>query len=176
MTRKVRSEESPGYGQAAVLAKQGMQAFSDDEVIEEALKRLSSLLAMHSLQSNDCMNGPKKVSEFLRLHLAADLDEYFCILYLDNRHTMIQFERLFHGTIDGASVYPRVVVRRALEMNANAVILAHNHPSGNPEPSVADQAITRRLRDALSLVDIRVLDHVIVGRDQTLSFAEAGLI
>ena len=100
----------------------------------------------------------------------------FCCLYLDNRHRLIAFDELFRGTIDGASVHPREVVKQALARNAAAVILAHNHPSGVAEPSQADELITQRLKEALALVDIRLLDHVIVGDGNCLSFAERGLI
>jgi DNA repair protein RadC len=102
--------------------------------------------------------------------------EVFCCLFLDNRHRLIAFDELFRGTIDGASVHPREVVRQALQRNAAAVILAHNHPSGVAEPSQADELITHRLKDALALVDIRVLDHLIVGDSRCTSFAERGLL
>ena len=100
--------------------------------------------------------------------------EVFAALFLDTRHRVICFEELFSGTIDGASVHPREVVRRALAHNAAAVILSHNHPSGVAEPSDADRRVTERLRDALSLVDVRVLDHIVVGDRETASFAERG--
>jgi DNA repair protein RadC len=100
----------------------------------------------------------------------------FCVLFLTNRHRVIAFEEMFRGTIDGATVHPREVVKQALRLNAAAVILAHNHPSGVSEPSRADEAITRRLRDALALVDIRVLDHLIVGGSEITSLAERGLL
>jgi DNA repair protein RadC len=102
--------------------------------------------------------------------------EVFCCLFLDNRHRLIAFDELFRGTIDGASVHPREVVRQALHRNAAAVILAHNHPSGVAEPSQADELITLRLRDALALVDIRVLDHLIVGDTRCVSLAERGVL
>jgi DNA repair protein RadC len=103
--------------------------------------------------------------------------EVFGCLWLDNQHRVLEFEELFHGTIDGASVYPREVVRAALRLNAAAVIFAHNHPSGVAEPSEADRMITQRLKQALNLIDIRVLDHFIVGDgDQAYSFAEHGLL
>ncbi len=100
----------------------------------------------------------------------------FCCLFLDNRNRVISFDELFRGTIDGASVHPREVVKIALQRNAAAVILAHNHPSGVAEPSQADEIITRRLRDALGLVDIRILDHFVIGEGDCVSFAERGLI
>ncbi len=97
-------------------------------------------------------------------------------MFLDNRHRVLCFEEMFQGTIDGAQVHPRVVVQRALEANAAAVILYHNHPSGVAEPSKADENITRRLKDALSLVDVRVPDHFVVGAEDVTSFAERGLL
>ncbi len=100
----------------------------------------------------------------------------FAGLFLDNRHRVIQYHELFRGTIDGAAVYPREVVRYALEQNAAAVIFAHNHPSGVAEPSQADISLTRRLKEALGLVDIRVLDHMVVGHGEVISLAERGLM
>jgi len=102
--------------------------------------------------------------------------ETFCCLFLDSRHRLIEFVELFRGTIDGASVHPREVVREALQRNAAAVIFCHPHPSGIAEPSQADELITRRLRDALQLVEIRVLDHLIVAGGEVLSMAEKGLL
>ena len=101
--------------------------------------------------------------------------EIFAVLFLDQRHRVIKFEEMFQGTIDGANVYPREVVKKALHHNAAAVILAHNHPSGVAEPSQSDERITQRLKDALALVDIRVLDHFVIG-DDIVSFAERGLL
>ena len=103
--------------------------------------------------------------------------ECFAVMFLDTRHRMIALEEMFRGTVDGAAVYPREVAKRALELNAAAVIVAHNHPSGNPEPSRADEDITRKLREALELFDIRLLDHMIVAPgSETTSFASRGLI
>ena len=100
----------------------------------------------------------------------------FTCLFLDNRHGLISVEDLFHGTIDGASVHPREIVRRCIELNAAAVILAHNHPSGTTQPSQSDLRITQRVKEAVALVDVRVLDHLVVGGDQAYSFASHGLI
>jgi DNA repair protein RadC len=97
-------------------------------------------------------------------------------LFLDNQHRLIAYDEIFYGTIDGAAVYPREVVKKALSWNSSAVILAHNHPSGIAEPSQADQRITQRLQDALSLVDVRVIDHMVVGDNEVISFAERGLL
>jgi len=114
--------------------------------------------------------------DYLMLKLGTREFETFCCLYLDNRHRLIEFVELFRGTIDGASVHPREVVKEALKHNAAAVIFVHPHPSGIAEASTADELITRRLKDALQLVDIRVLDHLIVAGDQVVSFAGRGLI
>ncbi|MDH3646627.1 MAG: DNA repair protein RadC [Gammaproteobacteria bacterium] len=129
-----------------------------------------------ALDRPDALTSPAVTREFLRARLRDLPHELFCLLLLDNRNRVITFEELFRGTIDGASVHPREVVKLALERNAAAVILAHNHPSGIAEPSQADEMITRRLCDALSLVDIRVLDHFVVGEGDCVSFAERGLI
>ena len=122
------------------------------------------------------LDGPTAVMELLRARLRDRPYEVFCCLFLDNRHRVIRLEELFRGTIDGASVHPREVVRQALACNAAAVILAHNHPSGVAEPSQADELITRRLRSALALVDIRILDHLVIGDGRAVSFAERGLL
>jgi len=122
------------------------------------------------------LSSPRHTRDYLRLALAPLDHEVFAILFLDNRHRVIEFVPLFRGTVDGASVHPREVVKEALARNAAAVILAHNHPSGIAEPSSADELITTRIRDALSLVDIRVLDHFVVTGDAIVSFAERGLI
>lgn len=128
------------------------------------------------LSRGEALGGPEDTRRFLTARLRQYPHEVFACLFLDNRHRVIAFEELFRGTIDAASVYPREVVRRTLDHNAAAVILAHNHPSGVAEPSRADESLTRRLRDALALVDVRVLDHVVVGDGETVSFAERGLL
>lgn len=122
------------------------------------------------------LSSPGQARDLLVARLRDRPHEVFAVVFLDNRHRMLHYGELFRGTIDGAAVHPREVVREALERGAAAVILAHNHPSGVAEPSAADQAITRRLREALQLVDIRVLDHIVVGDGETVSFAERGLI
>lgn len=122
------------------------------------------------------LSSPDATRDYLRLLLAKRRNEIFGVLFLDNRHRVLCLEELFQGTLDGASVYPRVVVQRALACNAGAAILYHNHPSGLPEPSRADEAITGKLADALKLVDVRVLDHIIVGSEGTVSLAERGLL
>jgi DNA repair protein RadC len=129
-----------------------------------------------ALRAGPAMTAPAAVRQFLTAQLRDRPYEVFCCLHLDNRHRLIHFEEVFRGTIDGASVHPREILRQALKHNAAALIFAHNHPSGVAEASQADELITRRLRDALALVDIRVLDHVIVGDSHCVSFAERGLL
>jgi len=122
------------------------------------------------------LTSPAALKDFLRLTLGTREFETFCVLFLDSRHRLIEFVELFRGSLTGASVHPREVVKEALKRNAGAVILVHPHPSGVAEPSQADELITRRLQQALQLVDIRILDHLIVAGDEILSFAEQGLI
>lgn len=141
----------------------------------QATLEMARRLAAAELSRGAAIASPQAARDYLRLSLRDRPAEVFAVLFLDNRHRVVAFEELFHGTIDGASVHPRVVVQRALALNAAAVILAHNHPSGVAEPSHADRAITSRLIEALGLIDVRVLDHVIVG-DQVVSFAERGLL
>jgi len=131
---------------------------------------------LEDMRQQPLLANPRIVREYLAVHFAGAEREVFGCLFLDNRHRLIAVEEMFQGTIDGASVHPREVVKRALKLNAAAVILAHNHPSGVAEPSQADELITARIRDALALVDIRVLDHLVVGGATVTSFAERGLI
>ena len=129
-----------------------------------------------TLQRGDALQSAADTRRYLVAQLRHQPHEVFACLFLDNRHRVINFEELFYGTIDGASVHPRQVVKRALYHNAAALILAHNHPSGVAEPSRADEQITLRLQEALSLIDVRVLDHFIIGDGECVSFAERGLI
>jgi DNA repair protein RadC len=133
-------------------------------------------ILMEDLQRGDSLTSPEKTRDYLRCTLGDCKREMFHVLFMDTRHRVIAGETLFQGTIDSASVWPRVVAQRALELNAAAVILAHNHPSGEPEPSRADRALTDKIRDALALLEIRLLDHFIVGDGAPLSMAERGMI
>lgn len=142
------------------------------QILAQARAILLRLAGTNSIS----LNAPSATREYLKTMLAPQERELFMVLTLDNRHRLIASDILFAGTIDGASVHPREVVKCALRHNAAAVIFAHNHPSGVAEASQADELITRRLRDALALVDIRTLDHLVVGAGQTLSFAERGLL
>jgi len=128
------------------------------------------------LQRGDALSCPDDTRRYLTAQLRDRPHEVFACLYLDNRHRVIAFEELFRGTIDGASVHPREIVKQALAHNAAALILAHNHPSGIAEPSHADQHLTLRLRDALALIDVRIIDHLVIGDGDAVSFAERGLL
>ena len=152
------------------LARDG-ETVSDDEVIAAALRILARRVATTSVLSN-----PRAVREYLALRFAGLEHEVFAVLYLNARHRILSCEELFRGTIDGASVHPREVVKRAMAHNAAGVVLAHNHPSGVAEPSQADELITRQLKAALALVDVRVLDHLVIGGETAESFAERGLL
>lgn len=155
--------EAKGLGEAKYVQLQA--------VLEIARRHLAE-----SLPERDAMKHPSEVREYLRARLRDLPYESFVALFLDSQHRVIAWEELARGTLDGASVYPREVLKAALKHNAAAVIFAHNHPSGVAEPSVADRALTEKLKAALQTVDIRVLDHFIVGEGAPLSFAERGLI
>lgn len=146
------------------------KSLTADQVLEKAAEILASRYAR-----NGEFNKPESVKEYLTCKLGGHDREVFAVMLLDSQHHLIAYHELFYGTIDAAGVYPREIVKVALEANAAAVILAHNHPSGNPEPSCNDKRITKRIVDALALVDVRVLDHVIVGRT-CISFAEQGFL
>lgn len=156
------------------FARVRMASLNDPE--KQSLLELA-FAVLHDLhQPGVELPSPNHTRDFLRMWLAERKAEIFGCLYLDNRHRVIETVELFQGTIDGASVYPRVVVQQALTVNAAAVMFFHNHPSGVAEPSHADEAITRRLKEALALVDIRVLDHFVVTAGESISFAERGLL
>lgn len=145
---------------------------SDDAIIKQAL----SILAKRIKRPGALMDSPTAVKDYLRLHMAGLEAERFDVLFLDVKNRVIKHEQMFTGTLASTSVYPREVVKAALSHNASAVMMAHNHPSGEPEPSEADHRITRALQQALALVDVRTLDHFIVAGDKVHSFAEHGQI
>ncbi len=140
-------------------------------VIEMARRALAQ-----PLQDNPVFDAPQQVKDYVALHLGARTQEVFAVLFLDGQHRLLRLEEMFQGTLTQTSVYPREVVKRALQLNAGAVILAHNHPSGVAEPSRADEYLTQTLKSALQLVDVRVLDHLVVGHGSVVSFAERGLL
>lgn len=163
---KINSEKPAPYSTEKIV---------DSSIIERAINLIQSELKTPGM----ALTSPELVRKYLILQLARFEEEHFSLILLDNQHRIIGFENIFRGTIDGASVYPREVVKTVLAHNAAAVILAHNHPSGNPEPSIADKALTNRLKEALAFIDVRVLDHIIVGgcsETLTVSFAERGLL
>lgn len=142
----------------------------------QAVLELSQRHLQESIQGQDVLKNSHATREFLRARLRNYQSEVFSCLFLDSQHRVVAVEELFHGTIDGAPVYPREVVKRCLYNNAAAVIFAHNHPSGMAEPSQADIAITKRLISALNTIEVRVLDHFVVGEMEVVSLAERGLI
>jgi DNA repair protein RadC len=150
----------------------GLARFAELQAAAEIARRQLS----ETLHAGPSLASPRATRDFLSSSLRDLEHEMFCCLYLDKRHRLIQFQELFRGTIDGASVHPREIVKQALQRNAAAVIIAHNHPSGVAEPSQADELITQRVKEALGLVDIRLLDHIIVGDAASVSLAERGLV
>ena len=153
--------ECPGLGEAKYIQLQ-------------ATVEMSRRYLAEKLQRGDALQNPDDTRQFLMARMRDYRQEVFACLYLDNRHRVISFDEMFHGTINMASVHPREIVQRALKHNASAVILSHNHPSGVAEPSHADRDLTTQLQKALALVEVRVLDHVVVGDGTTVSFAERG--
>jgi len=144
---------------------------SEEELINHALAILSQ---RH--KKGELLTSPESTKRFLQLKLAEERNEVFGCIFLDNRHRIIEVEDLFFGTIDGASVHPRVILQKALMHNAAAIFLYHNHPSGVGEPTQSDQTITTRIKEALALIDVHLLDHLVVGIEESVSFAECGLL
>ena len=146
---------------------------NEDTIIKAALnileKRITYDINAPALTSPECSK------HYVKLQMSSYEHEVFACLFVDTKHRVISFDELFHGTIDSASVYPREVVKACIKHNAAAVIFAHNHPSGDAEPSTADRTLTKRLKQALELIDVRVLDHLVVG-SEAVSFAELGIL
>ena len=145
---------------------------SDDWIIRQAI----ALLEQRVFKAGPLLDQPQAVKDYLRLKLVAEPNEVFAIVFMNSQHRVLAYEPMFKGTLDSTAVYPRVVVQRALELNAGAVIFSHQHPSGCTEPSSADRVLTDRLKAALALIDVRVLDHIIVGQGTPYSFAESSLL
>lgn len=141
-----------------------------------AVLELARRALAQQLRALPVFDAPARVKDYLRLQLGARAHEVFAVLFLDAQNRLLRLEEMFRGTLTQTSVYPREVLKRALELNAAAVILAHNHPSGMAEPSRADEYLTQTLKAALALVDVRVLDHLVIGRGEVVSFAERGLL
>ena len=145
---------------------------SDDWIIRQAI----ALLEQRVFKKGPSLERPAAVKDYLNLKLAAEPNEVFAIVFLNSMHEVLAYEPMFRGTINSTAVYPRVVVQRVLELKAAAVVFAHQHPSGVTEPSSADRALTQQLQAALALIDVRVLDHIIVGQGIPYSFAEHSLL
>ena len=141
-----------------------------------AVLELARRAMLQQLTQRPVFESPAQVKHYVQLQLAALAHEVFAVLFLDAQHRLVHFEEMFRGTLTQTSVYPREIVKRALELNAAALIFAHNHPSGVAEPSRADEHLTQTLKSALALVDVRVLDHLVVGCGAVVSFAERGLL
>jgi len=147
-----------------------------NDVEQDYIINLALAILTHRHTPGRSLTKPEDTAHYLQMLLAENKREVFGVLFLDNQHHILSFEKLFFGTIDSASVYPRIIVQRGLELNTAAVIAVHNHPSGLTEPSHADKQITQKIKEALALVDVRLLDHFIVTTLGTYSFAEHGLI
>lgn len=141
-----------------------------------AVMELARRSLTQGLTQREVLSSPQQVKDFLQLHLAHHGHEVFAVMFLDAQNQLIRLEEMFRGTLTQTSVYPREVIKRALDLQASAVILAHNHPSGVAEPSRADEFLTQTLKSALQLIDVRVLDHLVVGQADVVSFAERGLL
>jgi len=147
-----------------------------DVLTEQDIMDMAVKLVEQRFQRGNSLASPNETRSFLKVKMHEFEHEVFGAIFLDSQHTILGFDLMFRGTIDSAAIYPREVVKQALQYNAAAVIFVHNHPSGSPEPSEADKRITRRLVDALTVIDIRVLDHFVVGGAEIVSFAENGLL
>ena len=170
---RVNDLESPYFGTAAV------DDATNDALLEHKLSVARELLLrglQAQMSAQPVMQSPQALRDWLRLHCAGLQHEVFIVLFLDAQHRLISAAEMFRGTLSQTSVYPREVVKSALQRNAATVVLAHNHPSGSPEPSRTDEYLTQTLKTALALLDVRVLDHFVVAGDQATSFAERGLI
>ena len=145
---------------------------NEDWIIQQAIV----LLERRVFKAGPRLERPAAVRDYLRVKLVAEPNEIFVVVFMNSMHDVLAVEPMFHGTINATSVYPRVVLQRALQLNAAAVIFAHQHPSGTTEPSNADRVLTEQLKTALALIDVRVLDHFVIGQGAPYSFAESGLL
>jgi len=171
-----RHSKKHDHQTAFILGDQPGTYHATREIHHSDILALAEQILFERVQRSDVFNSPDDTRRYLKVKLGSREAEVFAALFLDNRHRLIAFEELFYGTIDGCSVHPREIAKLALTLNAVAVILAHNHPSGVPEPSQADKTLTNRIKESLSLLDIRVLDHLVVGGTEVVSFAERGLL
>jgi len=161
-------------GQEAFCGAPGLGAAKYAQL--QAVLEMSRRHLAERLQRGEVLSSSNDTKRYLQARLRDLPHEVFCALFLDNKHRVLAFEEMFNGTLNGAAVYPRELVKRALQLNAAAVILAHNHPSGVAEPSRADETLTARLKEAFQLVDVRLLDHLVIGDGEIVSFSERGLL
>lgn len=154
-----------------MTAKILIECFNDEDILAAAAAILES-----RIRRSTVFDSPSVVKDYIRANIGGAEREHFQVIFTDAQHRLIESVIMFSGTLTQTSIYPREVVKKALELNASAVILAHNHPSGMVEPSRADELLTKTLKDALQLIDVRVLDHIIVGTHGTCSFVERGLL
>jgi len=165
----VKTMHAPPFRRNELGLVQTTRPVTPDELIHYAGDLLCA-----DLRQRRSLKDPAEVREFLRLRVANQPREVFGVAFLDNRHRLLHFEIMFQGTISSTTVHPREIARRALELNAAAVILTHNHPSNDPEPSMLDYEITRRISDTLALVDVRIIDHLVMCRDSSVSLSDRG--
>lgn len=148
-----------------------LKRYSQEDILAAA-----ALVMESKITFSDVFTSPTAVKQYLQFRVGIEEREHFLVMFLNSQNALITCENMFSGSVSQTSVYPREIVRRALALNASSVILSHNHPSGVAEASRADQDITKRIKEAMALIDVRVLDHIIVSNKSTFSFAEAGLI
>ncbi|MGH8509487.1 MAG: JAB domain-containing protein [Gammaproteobacteria bacterium] len=165
-----RDKRKPRLDETSAFYDPG--SLGDDAI----LIRAAAILEARCVREGDLLSNPTDARRAVQLRTATLEHEIFGLVYLDNRHRVLGFEDLFRGTIDGCTVHPREVAKAALRMNAAAVLIYHNHPSTDPTPSRADELLTQRLKEVLSLLDIRVIDHIVIGGTEVVSFAERGLL
>lgn len=163
---------------SVVINDSCLESLSDISVQNENwfVQQAIALLERRVFKAGPRLERPAAVRDYLRLKLVAEPNEIFVVVFMNSMHDVLAVEPMFHGTINATSVYPRVVLQRALQLNAAAVIFAHQHPSGTTEPSNADRLLTEQLKTALALIDVRVLDHFVIGQGAPYSFAESGLL
>lgn len=157
-------------------AEQSKHYVVERAVTEDEILQFAQQLIARKFKRGSKLNSPNDVQNYFMHKLSTLEHEVFCVLFMDNQHHVLAFEEMFRGTVNAANVYPREIVKQALLLNAAAIIIVHNHPSGEPEPSQSDRAITKQVKDAMALIDVRVLDHFIIGGDRCVSFAERGLL
>ncbi|GAA5139540.1 MAG: DNA repair protein RadC [Alloalcanivorax venustensis] len=163
------------YDTTFVKSEKGLYHASGPITSDDIIRTAAAIL-QENLTRGDTLSHPEEAARFLQMTLANEKNEHFAVLFMNNKNQVLSFERLFSGTVDGATVHPRIVVQKALEWNAASVILAHNHPSGHSEPSQADRDVTQLLVKALGLIDVRVLDHLVVSQSGWESLSRRGWV